>query len=148
MNTSFRTPLCLLAAFILLFACRLSDEQEIMERSADFARAYFNLRFDDAAALCVPESMPWIDFRASNITLSDTEAFNALPHEAQVSVSHVEWLCDTLVQTFCTVNGFISADSIEQTAGHVVPQQTFRIPLVKRNGMWLIKMEAPLQSAE
>lgn len=137
--------LCLLTA-----ACgesREKDEEQIQEVAEGFASAFFNMDFDRAASFCAPESFPWVRFKASNITEKDLEVYNREQRMAKARLDRLTFSSDTTAAATCQVAHVLLTDSLERQA-IMVPERTFRIPLVKRDGKWLIRMEGPLQSAE
>lgn len=139
---------CACLAALAFSACHTPEEEDISECAARFATAYFNMDFDGAAGCCTPESGKWLLFRASNITRSDLEAFNAMPHDSKVTVTDIEWTNDSSAAARCTVENAVAADSLEQREGRIAAHRKILVPLVKRGKQWRVKMEAPLQSAE
>ncbi len=148
MKRPIKISACACFAALLLHACHTPEEEKISECAARFVTAYFNMDFDEAAGCCTPESEKWIAFRASNITSDDLSTFNAQPHGCSVSATDVGHISDSLAVVRCTVENAVAADSLEQREGRMATRRTWTVPLVKRNGQWMVKMEAPLQNVE
>ena len=139
---------CICVATHLFTACQPSEDEKITECAQDFAYAYFNMNFDQADACCTQESRKWLSFRASNITERDIEAHNTQSGVVQTGIDNIRWQNDSTVLACCLTENAVAADSLEEKQGHIAQRRKWWIPLVKRNGKWRVKMEAPLQSAE
>lgn len=140
--------------FILLgtmaTACSPNTEKEYEEAQTTaegFSAAFFNMDFDRASSFCVPESYPWIRFKASNITERDLEVYNREQRTAESEMDDLSFLNDTTATAICSLSHVLLTDSLERQAT-MAQEKSYIIPLVKRNGKWLVKMEGPLQSAE
>lgn len=126
----------------------MKKEHEQAEASAlGFASAFFNFDFERAASFCAPESYPWIRFKASNITEKDLEVYNNDGQMAEADLEDITFKNDTTAVATCNMSHVLLTDSLERQ-GIMAQEKTFVIPLVKRNGKWVVKMEGPLQSAE
>lgn len=112
-----------------------------------FASAFFNFDFEQAASFCAPESYPWIRFKASNITEKDLEVYNNDRRMAEADLEDLTFENDTTAVAICNMSHVLLTDSLERQ-GIMAQEKAFVIPLVKRNGKWVVKMEGPLQSAE
>lgn len=135
---------------VIISACNgsMEKEHEQAKTSAQsFAAAFFNLNFDSAASFCVPESYPWIRFKASNITEKDLEVYNSAQQTAEAELKDLTFKNDSTAIAVCKLSHVLLTDSLERK-GIMTQEKAYIIPLVKRNGKWFVKMEGPLQSAE
>lgn len=132
---------------ILLFSCgEKGREERLKERVDSFATAYFNFRFDRAAAYTTEESERWLRYLASNVQQEDVDAINDMERCATIRIDEVS--CqenDTNAKVRITVNDFLQMDTIG-TRGKVVKRAQFTISVVYRDENWLVRMEAPLRS--
>lgn len=131
-------------------ACNGSTRKEREQAESavlEFALAFFNFDFERASSFCAPESYPWIRFKASNITEKDLEVYNNDGQMAEADLEDITFKNDTMAVAICNMSHVLLTDSLERQ-GIMAQEKTFIIPLVKRNGKWVVKMEGPLQSAE
>ncbi len=146
------TPLLVtlfLCGTALCTACQSSPADEVQEAlntAERFATHYANLRMDEAFEHCTPESRPWLMLRASTLTERDLEVRNAAALEARVEVSDFrrELTNDSCARVQCTVYDVLMADSSERPA-RMSGKAVCTLPLVKRNGTWLIRLTAPVR---
>lgn len=135
---------------VMASACGSSMEKEHEEAKVtaeSFSAAFFNMDFERAISFCAPESYPWIRFKASNITEKDLEVYNREQRTAEAELDDLTFQNDTTATAICNLSHVLLTDSLERQA-IMAQEKSFIIPLVKRNGQWLVKMEGPLQSAE
>ncbi len=142
--------LCLSASAFLLIACGLrkgKEEEKALLQARGFAENYFLFQFDEAYSYCTPESKTWIAWKASNINADDLKSFNragVLP-EIEIGAFRQEAMNDSCASVYCTVYNELASDSLERS-GTVISKRVYLLPLVKRNGEWLVKMAGPLRS--
>lgn len=124
-----------------------NEKEEISTCAKNFAFHFFNLDFDNAFLYCTPESKPWIQYRATNITQKDIDVFTTSAYSASVEIEDIKMKreTDSTAIVICKLHHVLLPDSLEKT-GKIKPEMTYTIPFVNRNGKWLIKMEGPLQS--
>lgn len=135
---------------VMASACAQDMEKEHEEAQVTaegFSAAFFNMEFDRAASFCAPESYLWLRFKASNITEKDLEVYNREQRMAEAELDDLTFLNDTTATAICNLSHVLLTDSLERQAT-MAQEKSFIIPLVKRDGRWLVKMEGPLQSAE
>lgn len=135
--------------FCIIVSCSDSSEnkekEDITHVTAEFASHYFNFDLNGAVSLCTRESGRWISFMASNIMQEDIDVLRSQDSGATYDIGAVTCVDDTSAVVECRVFNFLKIDTIGQ-AGKITRQATYEIPLVKRNGKWLVKMEGLLQS--
>lgn len=144
------TPWKVILLSVMLSACGRSMEKEHEAAKAvaeGFSEAFFNMDFDRAASYSAPESYIWIRFKASNITKKDLEVYNREQRTAESELDDLTFLNDTTATAICNMSHVLLTDSLERQAT-MAQEKSFIIPLVKRDGQWLVKMEGPLQSAK
>lgn len=124
-----------------------NDKKEISTCAKKFAFHFFNLDFDSAFLYCTPESKPWIQYRATNITQKDIDVFTTSEYSASVEIEHIKIKeeTDSTASVTCKLHDVLFPDSLEKP-GKIKSEMLYIIPLINRNGKWLIKMEGPLQS--
>ena len=110
-----------------------------------FAAYYFNFDFNNTAATCTPESMKWLSFISSNILQEDIDIIKAQKEGPWHETVEVTLTSDTTATAECKVFNFLKIDTLG-CAGRIAEQATYKIPAVKRNGKWLVKMEGLLQN--
>lgn len=125
----------------------IREHEQAEDSALGFASAFFNFDFDGAASFCAPESFPWIRFKASNITEKDLEVYNKDGHLAEAELEDLTFKSDSTAIAICNMSHVLLTDSLERQ-GIMAQEKKFIIPLVKRDGKWVVKMEGPLQSAE
>lgn len=146
MRVYFTLSTCLL---ILFHSCsdmpKTKDDEEIITVTDNFASCYFNFNFMKAKLFCTPESEKWLKFSASNITQEDIEILNNLPKGASCEPGEIRHINDTSAIADCNVSDFLRIDTLGKP-GEVTRHGMYKIPVIKRNGKWMVKMEGPLQS--
>lgn len=121
-----------------------SIEATVGSQAEDFCRAYFNFDLDEAAQFMAPESRRWLSVVASAVQPADLEAINTSDN-VQVEVQAVEYTDADSVRV--AVVKILNALSIEKIgAVEHLDQMTVRVPLVLRDGEWLVRTEGPLRS--
>lgn len=137
---------CLMAFFC---SCSGSSDagydEEIVSVVDSFALNYFNLDIPSSVKFCTPESGKWLRFHASNVSEKDFAVLRQCPEPASYKIEDVDMLCDTSAVVTCSVSGFLETNGIEE-AGTMTDNGLFRIPVVKRQGRWLVKMEGLLRN--
>lgn len=139
--------LCILALLSFLSCSGSKDEndKEVGHVVDCFASCYFNLDLVGAVPFCTIESKKWLSFISSNISQADVDIIRTQQVGATHEIGEIEHICDTFVVANCSVFNFLRVDTLG-TSGCITEQAVFRIPVVKRNGKWLVKMEGLLQS--
>lgn len=135
------------AAVMFLAACDVvSDANDGVRKGAiAFSESYFSLDFHAALDRSTPESRKWISYAASNVSEEDLSVLRSYGQTAKVDVSGIDLKSDTTAVVTLSVSGFLSTDSIGRP-GHIVDKAVFRLPMVCREGRWLVRMEGPLRS--
>jgi len=128
---------------LLLLSCddTQGEGREASERVATkWGEAYFNYDFERAAKYATPESRKWLAFAASNVYQADVDLLREQEQGASVSVDDYQATSDTSCVVSLEVDNFLLRDSIGK-AGHIVSGCRFSIPLVRREGRLMVKME-------
>lgn len=137
---------CLLVFFFSCSTDKIKENNDKIAVAAEgFVSEYFNLRLSSSLKYCTPESGKWIKFYAGNITSADLDAFRAAKESVSYEIKDIYMLSDTSATVSFMVLNSLCVDDIE-TAGRVVDEAVFNIPMVKRDGRWLVKMESLLRS--
>lgn len=132
------------AALLTLTACGKQGEtqEEIEACVGDFAEKYCNYELHEALKLCTPESRKWIAYTASNITDDDLAILRAQDEGAVADVTDIEQSdSDSSAMATVVVSNFMFADSIGKP-GRMVDEGTFLLPVVRRNGRWLVNLQS------
>lgn len=132
----------LFLATLLIVACASKEDKVIESVAIGFGQHYFNLRFADAAKMCTPESQKWISYRATNITQSDLDVYNAQSDTAVCDIDDFEEYSDSAKISLKVCN-FLSKDSIGDNA-HICEEATFVINLKKEGSAWHVDLREPL----
>lgn len=134
-------------AVILFAACDMNPDanDSIQKDAVAFSEKYFNFDFRAALEHSTPESRKWISYIASNVSEEDLGILRSYGHAAVADVNSIDILGDTTAVVTLSVNGFLSIDNIGRP-GHIVDKAVFRLPMVRREGRWLVRMEGPLRS--
>lgn len=135
----------LVCPFLLLatgFGCGSgnSDRDKAEAAASSFAQAYFNYNFDEAAKYCTQDSRRWLSFAASNIYEADIEVLRNMDTGATAEVTDMDFSDDdsTAVATVEVAN-FMQRDTIGK-AGRVIDAAVFALTLVRRDGVWKVRM--------
>lgn len=137
---------CLLTVLSIV-GCTGEEEEKITIQATDFMENYCNLNFDAAYENCTPESRKWIAFHVSNLTESDLQAVRSSQEAARVVSTKCHIINDSVAKVKCTIQGLHPSGTIENGIPSF-SKVKYEIFLVKRKKKWLVRMEAPLQSAE
>lgn len=135
----------------LSFLCSCSGrsdagyDDKIVSLVDSFALNYFNLDIPSSVKFCTPESDRWLRFYASNISENDLAGLRRQSEPASYEIEDVVMIDDTSAVVKCNVYNFLKISDIG-TAGTIVGNESYCIPVVRRNGRWLVKMEGPLRS--
>lgn len=139
----------LFAAIATFFfaACDTSSDADdgIRKDALAFAENYFNFDFHAASDHSTPEGRKWIGYVASNVSEADLIVLRSYGHAAEVEVNAIDTQNDSTVIVTLSVSDFMSMDSIGRP-GHIVDEAVFRLPMVRRQDRWLVRMEGPLRS--
>ena len=139
-----RQLLLLLTAFIMA-SCNLGFEGDnaTLDVATDWADAYFNCDFRDAANYTTAESGKWLRFAASNTTEQDLQVI-----QGKATSSADEYFTeanDTLRIVTLHVRNFLKPVALG-AAPQLQEEGTFLVTVVKRDGKWKVRMEDLPQS--
>ena len=106
---------------ITMASCNAGFEGDdaALKVATDWADAYFNCDFHEAATFATPESDKWLRFAASNTTEQDLQTLEG--------------------KATATADDYFSPAQIQE-------EGTFLITVVKRDGKWKVRMEDLPQS--
>lgn len=139
----------LIVSMLSLTSCNKNNEDQALEEITgtvdEFAEYYFNFDLNGTIKTCTPESKKWLSFLASNIRQEDIDILKAQKEGSWHETGDIIFTSDSTVNVECKVFNFLKIDTLGR-AGSMTEHATYKIPLVKRNGKWKVKMEAPLQS--
>ena len=133
---------------LLLNGCQLHDDNgsgAVDKSLQEWAEAYFTFKYEDALEYMTPESEKWIRFAATNITEKDIDFINRQNNVVKVDILDRQISADTTCISRIRVSDFVQLGFVGQE-NKVVDQAEFQIPLVQRDGKWLVRMEGQLQS--
>ena len=125
---------------VLMMSCNtgFNGDDEAKGTATQWAEAYFNCDFKDAANYTTPESERWLRFAASNTTEEDLKLLNGgatASAEEYFTVAN-----DTLRVVTVTVRNFLNATAVGAPA-EIQQEGTFLVTVVYRNGEWKVRME-------
>lgn|SRR5574344_361170 len=136
--------ICLLLMASLFAGCGNSPkggEDSVETDVKAFADAYFNYEFPKAAKYCTPESERWLRYASSNVHQADVEVLRNAEEGASIEINDISYNDDDTTGTATvTARNYMRMDTIGN-AGHIIKEALFKLPIVLRNGKWLIKME-------
>ena len=113
-------------------------DSEALNTATDWAEAYFNCDFKDAATNATAESNKWLRFAASNTTEEDLKLVNG---GATVSAADYFTIAnDTLRVVTLTVRNFLKTTAVGAPA-ELQQEGRFLVTIVKRDGDWKVRME-------
>lgn len=137
--------LFVIGAIVLLAACQGENITEGAAGKAahNWAEAYFNWDFPEAANYVTTESERWLRYAASNVTEADLEQLRQL--DTAITIEAVDMGNDTSATATIRVTDFLRQDSIGR-AGSRTAEGLFHILLVKRDNKWKVRMEGLPQS--
>jgi len=129
---------------LLFSACQTNsthNEEDLKDCVDSFATAYFNWQYKKSMPYCTQESERWLRYAASNVLQEDIDLLRAQAEGASHEIKGIDFHDnDSTATAVITVRNFLQMDTIG-TAGHMVQEATMQLPLVMRNGKWLVKME-------
>ena len=141
--------LLLYTACMALIGCyrdKPDDEKGAKACAEEFAEDFFNFKYKEARGLCSDSSALWLDFFVSNITRDDVDSIRMLTIRPVVEISCVEkGADDTTAFAYCKVRHAYVLDTLGHS-GHMADEVQYKIPMIRENGKWKIKMEDLLQS--
>ena len=109
-------------------------------------RELLQLHFEKALRYCTPESEKWLRFAASNVHQADVDSLRAKYEDAQIELGDIEWQDnDSLASIEITVSDFLQMDTIGKVA-RLTEKANFCLPMVKKDGRWMVRMGSPLRS--
>ena len=114
-----------------------------LDVAANWADAYFNCDFHEAATFATPESDKWLRFAASNTTEQDLQTL-----EGKATATADDYFTvanDTLRIVTLYVKNFLKPVAVGSPA-QIQEEGTFLITVVKRDGKWKVRMEDLPQS--
>ena len=126
-------------------SCNLGFEGDnaTLDVATDWADAYFNCDFRDAANYTTAESGKWLRFAASNTTEQDLQVI-----QGKATSSADEYFTeanDTLRIVTLHVRNFLKPVALG-AAPQLQEEGTFLVTVVKRDGKWKVRMEDLPQS--
>jgi hypothetical protein len=134
----------------LLAGCQLHDDNSpnaVDKPLNAWAEAYFTFNYEDALEYMTPESEKWIRFAATNITEKDIDFIKGQNNVVKIEILDRQITADTTCVSRIRVSDFVQLRFVGQDS-KVVDKAEFQIPLVKRDGKWLVRMEGQLQSGK
>ena len=134
-----------LLSAMMMASCNLGFEGDsaALDVATDWADAYFNCDYHEAATYATAESDKWIRFAASNTTEQDLQTI-----QGQATVSADDYFTvasDTLRVVTLHVRNFLKPVAIGAPA-QLQEEGTFLVTVVKRDGTWKVRMEGLPQS--
>ncbi len=132
--------LLLMGVVAVLMGCALtdSDDNAATDAAEQWAWAFFNCDFHEAAAYCTAESNQWLRFAASNITEEDLKLLQG----TAVEVTPTEYFPeanDTMRVVELKVRNFLKPTAIG-TPSTIQEEGLFHVCVVNRDGKWLVRM--------
>lgn len=130
---------------ITMASCNVGIEGDdaALDVAANWADAYFNCDFHEAANYATPESDKWLRFAASNTTEQDLQTL-----EGKATATADEYFTeanDTLRVVTLHVRNFLKPVAVG-TPAQLQEEGTFLVTVVKRDGKWKVRMEGLPQS--
>lgn len=133
---------CLLV--VLCSACHHSvgSEEQLKEDVDSFATYYYNWHFEKALKYCTPESEKWLRYASSNVQEEDVALLKAKEGDATIELQDITFASDndTIATVSLVVYDVLTMKEIGRPA-QIIDQATYTLPLVFRNGKWLVRME-------
>lgn len=121
------------------------DASEVDKEVKGFAESYFNYDFEKAALYCTPESEIWLRYACSNIHQADIDVLRNAPEGASIEINNYQYDDnDTTGLAILTVRNYMQLDTIGK-AGRIIDKKTFNIPIVQREGKWMINLHELLR---
>ncbi len=133
--------LFILSLTLTLTACSLikSDEDKAIETAVEWGEAFFNCDYHTAERLCTPDSRRWLQFAASNTTQQDIDLLCKQAAEVD-GAELISEAGDTMRIVQLQVRNSISP-VINGEQSLQIDKALYRIAVVKRNGLWQVRME-------
>ena len=130
---------------ITMASCNVGIEGDdaALDVAANWADAYFNCDFHEAANYATPESDKWLRFAASNTTEQDLQTL-----EGKATATADDYFTvanDTLRIVTLHVKNFLKPVAVGSPA-QIQEEGTFLVTVVKRDGKWKVRMEGLPQS--
>lgn len=121
-------------------SCNIGQEGDdvALNVATDWADAYFNCDFHEAASYATAESERWLRFAASNTTEQDLQTVKGgatADADDYFTVAN-----DTLRVVTLHVRDFLKPVAVGEPA-QLQEEGTFLVTVVKRDGKWKVRME-------
>ena len=132
--------LFLLLTTVFIASCSFSPDGDdaALEVATDWAEAYFNCDFHDAAEYATEESGKWLRFAASNTTEQDLQTIAG--KATATADDYFTVANDTLRVVTLHVRNFLKPVALGSPA-QLQEEGTFLVTVVKRDGKWKVRME-------
>lgn len=132
--------LFLLLSAVMMTGCTLGFEGDnaALDVATDWAEAYFNCDYHEAADYATAESERWLRFAASNTTEQDLQTIQG--KATATADDYFTVANDTLRIVTLHVKNFLKPAAAGSTA-QLQEDGTFLVTVVKRNGKWKVRME-------
>ena len=132
--------LFLLLSAAIMASCNIGQEGDdvALNVATDWADAYFNCDFHEAASYATAESERWLRFAASNTTEQDLQTVKGgatADADDYFTVAN-----DTLRVVTLHVRDFLKPVAVGEPA-QLQEEGTFLVTVVKRDGKWKVRME-------
>lgn len=134
-----------LAVMLLLVSCTTEETEQIEKKATAFASAYYNFRFNNALALCTPESGKWIRYQASNVRQTDIDTYNNMADSAQCTIADVSFDDDSTATVLVDVRNYVVTDSIYRK-GNVGDKAQVTLKMKKKANKWLVSLDSVLKT--
>lgn len=133
----------LFLTIVNLISCSRSDTDSQLKAVVDsFATHYYNWQFKQALPYCTPESESWLRFAATNVQQSDVDILRAQDEGASYQINDIKFgLGDSTAIVSLTVSHYLRMDTVGN-AGQFVNKADFQLPVVCRNGRWMVHLTA------
>ena len=125
---------------VLMASCNLGFEGDdaALNAATDWAEAYFNCDFHEAADYATAESGKWLRFAASNTTEQDLQILQG--KATATADDNFTVANDTLRIVTLHVRNFLKP-VVVGAAAELQEEGTFLVTVVKRDGKWKVRME-------
>lgn len=127
-------------------SCKPTEKEQLVETIDSFSTSYFNWRFFQSVKYCTPESRRWLSYMVSQVSQSDIDTLRSLEEAATCKIGLID-THDSIAVADVSVSNFLNMDSIGKT-GRIVEEATFKVPLVNRNGRWMVSLTSPLRASK
>lgn len=121
-------------------SCNIGQEGDdvALNVATDWADAYFNCDFHEAASYATAESERWLRFAASNTTEQDLQTVKG--GATADADDYFTAANDTLRVVTLHVRDFLKPVAVGEPA-QLQEEGTFLVTVVKRDGKWKVRME-------